>query len=144
MRRFFLASRAVATGAVAFALALSGCMRVCLDLRPIESPVVLNRNPFVGGAPAGAAALPVGTYDTRLGQGWFFVAVPRGGSSSGYNAKDKAQLDAFMEVGGHTNRAITGVALGARRFAIWGLFFASQSVTLDATGQTQEYKGGSK
>jgi hypothetical protein len=117
-----------------------GCIAQTLDLRNIEEPVVLNGASVLGGSDSGRWTA-VGRYhgtvtDTRSAN--TSTAGNTTTTTSSAALVNDAQEQAFLEIGGHENRAITNVEIDVAASAVNLLNFIRTQIDIDAWGVVVE------
>ena len=126
--------------AIPMAIGLGGCQAVKYDLRNLQQPVVLNRNPWLVGK--GAPALKLVDFDT------YEARVDRSSETSGSSnttttsehQTNTAQANAFAKIGGRTDAAIHEVTVEADALAVNALLALGELVSIKAKGKVAEVK----
>ncbi|MDX2168136.1 MAG: hypothetical protein SF182_13765 [Deltaproteobacteria bacterium] len=90
----------IACGVCLAALSLAGCAMEPTTLAPIDAPIVLNDNPFLG-APGDFARSAAGTY-----KGQHSEEASGGGYVTTQTKTHSAQINAAQALGGQPDRAI--------------------------------------
>lgn len=136
--RFF--RKSVIGLAIPLAIGLGGCTSVNYDLRNLQQPVVLNRNPWLVGKGAPSLKLvDVDTYEARVDRS----SVTSGGSNTTTTSEHQtntAQANAFAKIGGRTDAAIHEVTVEADALAINALLALGEQISIKANGKVAEVK----
>ncbi len=136
--RFF--TKSVIGLAVPLAIGLGGCQTVHYDLRNLQQPVVLNRNPWLSGKGASSLKLvDFDTYEAEVGQGSETAGGAYTTTTSGHQTND-AQANAFAKIGGRTDATIHEITVEADALAVNALLALGEQVSIKAKGKVAEVK----
>ena len=127
--------------AASLAMLSLGCITQTLDLRNLEEPVVLNGDPAVGGSDLERWTV-IGRYHGTVTETVTGTSSGSGNSTRTTTLENDAQEQAFLEIGGHKNRAITSVQISVAAFALNLLTYIRAEVDIDAWGAVVELTPG--
>lgn len=121
---------------------LCSCMSVKYDMRDLEQPVTLNRNPFACDAVSRPAMTPVDGFSAKLLVSMVAGPRPAGSPGSGpqqtHTVVNEPQTKAFEKIGGDESLTITDVRMETSSMGVnLGLMLGSR-VDLTATGTVQK------
>lgn len=120
-------------------LGLSSCREVTYDMRDLKQPVVLNENPFVTrSAWTNADLTDLDEYEAAVALADLAVANSNNSADEQESTANPAQVNAFLKIGGHTNRFIRNVTLDVDYTAVNGLVVLEEKISIQAAGTVTE------
>ena len=126
--------------AIPMAIGLGGCATVNYDLRNLQQPVVLNRNPWLSGKGAPSLKLvDFDTYEARVDKSLIFASTG-GTSTTSERHANSAQANAFAKIGGRTDAVIHEMTVEADALAINAFLVFGEQTSIKAKGKVAEVK----
>jgi hypothetical protein len=115
-------------------------MKVALDMRRFEQPVVMNANPSLcDPASSGYPVLKAtGVYTGTVSQVSMAASGGGGSSSSSTVMVNSAQVNAFLCVGGDPSATITDARVKTDSMTVNLLFLLMTGASLDVNGTVQQ------
>jgi hypothetical protein len=122
-------------------LGLCSCREVSYDMRDLKQPVVLNSNPFVFKDPGTNADLvDLDEYEANVMLTDLAVANSQNSTDQQESAANPAQVNAFLKIGGQTNRFIRNITLDVDYTAVNGLVALDENISIQAAGTVTEVR----